>query len=129
MAWDFSTEPEFQEQLDWIDQFCREEIEPFNLVFPVALRTNDPKVKALARGLQQQIKDRGLWALFLDKELGGPGFGQLPLALINERLGRSGSAPVIFGTQAPDTGNSPHLNARKYASTMASHMYGVAVST
>ena len=27
MAWDFSTEPEFQEQLDWVEQFCREEIE------------------------------------------------------------------------------------------------------
>ena len=26
MAWDFSTDPEFQEQLDWVEQFCREEI-------------------------------------------------------------------------------------------------------
>ena len=28
MAWDFSTEPEFQEQLDWMAQFVREEIWP-----------------------------------------------------------------------------------------------------
>ena len=35
MAWDFSTEPEFQEKLDWIERFCREEIEPFDIVFPV----------------------------------------------------------------------------------------------
>ena len=89
MAWDFSTEPEFQEQLDWIDQFCREEIEPFNTVFPVALRTNDPKVKALARGLQQQIKDRGLWAAHLPPELGGQGFGQVKLGLMHEILGTS----------------------------------------
>ena len=35
----------------------------------------------------------------------GPGFGQLKLALVNEILGRYGSAPAIFGCQAPDTGN------------------------
>ena len=33
MAWDFSTEPEFQEQLDWIDEFVREECEPLDLAF------------------------------------------------------------------------------------------------
>ena len=27
MAWDFSTEPEFQQSLDWMDEFVREEIE------------------------------------------------------------------------------------------------------
>ncbi len=26
MAWDFSTEPEFQAQLDWIDGFVRDEL-------------------------------------------------------------------------------------------------------
>ena len=33
MAWDFSTEPEFQEKLDWIDEFVRTEIEPLDLAF------------------------------------------------------------------------------------------------
>ena len=28
MAWDFSTDPEFQEQLDWMREFVREEIWP-----------------------------------------------------------------------------------------------------
>src|SRR5919112_3590353 len=111
MAWDFSTEPEFQEQLDWVEEFCRTEIEPLDLVFPGAAYSRNPKAKALADPLKQQVKDRGLWALFLDKELGGPGFGQLKLALINEILGRYGSAPVIFGTQAPDTGNMEMLAA------------------
>src|SRR4051795_574120 len=104
MAWDFSTDPEFQEQLDWVEQFCREEIEPFDLVFPGALRSRDPKVKGMARALQQQIKDRGLWALFLDRELGGPGFGQLKLALINEILGRYGSPPPPFSPAPPPPG-------------------------
>ncbi len=111
MAWDFSTEPEFQDQLDWVDQFCREEVEPLELVFPYAVRMRDPKMKALVDPLRQQVKDRGLWAIFLDKELGGPGFGQLKLALVNEIIGRYGSAPAIFGCQAPDTGNMELLAA------------------
>ena len=73
MAWDFSTEPEFQEQLDWVEQFCREEVEPLELVFPYAVRIRDPKMRALVDPLQDQVKEQGLWAIFLDKELGGPG--------------------------------------------------------
>ncbi len=111
MAWDFSTEPEFQEQLDWVEEFCRTEIEPLDLVFPGAAWSRNPKAKALADPLKQQVKDHGLWALFLDEELGGPGYGQLKLALLNEILGRYGSAPVVFGTSAPDTGNMEMLAA------------------
>ncbi len=33
MAWDFTTEPEFQEKLDWMDGFVRDEIEPLDLVW------------------------------------------------------------------------------------------------
>ena len=105
MAWDFSTEPEFQEKLDWVSDFCKNEIEPLDLVFPGAARSREPLQRALVDPLKQQVKDQGLWALFLDEDLGGPGFGQLKLALINEILGRYGSAPSIFGTAAPDTGN------------------------
>src|SRR5436190_155982 len=61
MAWDFSTEPEFQKKLDWVDEFCREEVEPLEYIFPYAVRARDPKVKALVKGLQDQIKDQGLW--------------------------------------------------------------------
>ena len=32
--WDFETEPEFQEKLDWVDAFVREEVEPHDLAFP-----------------------------------------------------------------------------------------------
>jgi acyl-CoA dehydrogenase len=111
VAWDFSTEPEFQEQLDWVTDFCQNEIEPLDLVFPGAAYSRNPKAKALADPLKQQVKDRGLWALFLDPDLGGPGFGQLKLALLNEILGRYRSAPVVFGTAAPDTGNMEMLAA------------------
>ncbi|HEX3794194.1 MAG TPA: acyl-CoA dehydrogenase family protein [Acidimicrobiales bacterium] len=111
MGWDFSTEPEFQELLDWVDTFCREEIEPLELVFPFAVRMKDPKMKALVDPLKEQVKAKGLWAIFLDKDLGGPGFGQLKLALVNEIIGRYSSAPSIFGCQAPDTGNMELLAA------------------
>lgn len=111
MSWDFSTEPEFQEKLDWVDQFCREEIEPLDMVFPYAVRSPDPRIKALVKPLQDQVKEKGLWAIFLDEDLGGPGFGQLKLGLLNEILGRYGSAPQIFGSAAPDTGNMEMLAA------------------
>jgi acyl-CoA dehydrogenase len=111
VGWDFSTEPEFQEKLDWVRRFCEEEVEPLGLVFPHAARLPDPKVKALVRSLQDQIKAQGLWALFLDEELGGPGFGQLKLALINEILGRYPAAPQLFGVAPPDAGNIEILAA------------------
>ena len=31
MAWDFETEPEFQAELDWVDEFVRDEVEPLDL--------------------------------------------------------------------------------------------------
>ena len=36
MAWDFETDPEYQEKLDWADTFVREEVEPLDFVFPHA---------------------------------------------------------------------------------------------
>src|SRR5438552_14206932 len=111
MAWDFSTDPQFQKKLDWVEEFCREEVEPLEFVFPYAVRAKDPKIRALVRGLQDQVKAQGLWAIFLDEELGGPGYGQLKLGLLNEILGRYGSAPSMFGAAAPGTGNMEMLAA------------------
>ena len=111
MAWDFSTEPEFQEKLDWVEQFCKEKVEPLDYVFPYAVRSPDPVVKAYVRELQQEVKDQGLWAIFLDEELGGPGFGQLKLGLLNEIIGRYARRPQMFGAAAPDTGNMEMLAA------------------
>ena len=42
MGWDFSTEPDFQKKLDWVDEFCKNEIEPLDLIFPYAVRSRDP---------------------------------------------------------------------------------------
>ncbi|MYB04375.1 MAG: acyl-CoA dehydrogenase, partial [Acidimicrobiaceae bacterium] len=92
MAIDFSVEPEFQAHLDWMDRFVTEEVEPLDLYFRDTAspfdRTNDT-ANALVRPLQRRVQDRGLWACHLGPELGGPGYGQVRLALMNEILGRS----------------------------------------
>jgi acyl-CoA dehydrogenase len=102
VAWDFETEPEFQEKLDWIDNFVRTEIEPLEVI---ARELGWDKVRKRRDELKQVVKDHDLWACHLGPELGGKGYGQVKLALMNEILGRSGFAPGIFGAQAPDTGN------------------------
>lgn len=109
MAWDFDTAPEVQQELDWVEEFVTTEIEPVDQVIEHAWNPRDPKRNALIRPLQQQVKDRGLWACHLGPELGGPGYGQLRLALLNEKLGRTHSGPVVFGCQAPDSGNAEIL--------------------
>jgi acyl-CoA dehydrogenase len=107
MAWDFTTEPEFQEKLDWMDGFVRDEIEPLDLVWGgKAFHPLSDTLRKVVDPLKQQVRDRGLWACHLGPELGGEGYGQLKLSLMNEILGRSQWAPIIFGTQAPDTGNA-----------------------
>ena len=107
MSWDFETDPEYQRQLDWANEFVRNEVEPLDLAFPdLSLKPLSAARRSVVDPLKQLVKDHGLWATHLSEELGGKGHGQLKLALLNEILGRSSWAPVIFGCQAPDTGNA-----------------------
>jgi acyl-CoA dehydrogenase len=109
MAWDFETDAEFQEQLDWIDNFVRNEVEPLDLVLKSPADVKNPANLKLVRPLQAEVKRRKLWACHLGPELGGQGYGQVKLALMNEILGRSSFAPTVFGCQAPDSGNAEIL--------------------
>ena len=109
---DFSVDPEFQEKLDWMDQFVRDECETMDLLFPetgVQYEVNNKPARRHLKPLQEQVKKQGLWACHLGPHLGGPGYGQVKLALMNEILGRSRWAPTVFGTAAPDTGNAEIL--------------------
>ena len=54
MAWDFETEPEFQAQLDWMDEFVREEIEPLDFILGHPNDFTDPKRARLIPPLQEQ---------------------------------------------------------------------------
>jgi acyl-CoA dehydrogenase len=107
MSWDFETDPEYQAQLDWADAFVREEVEPLDLVFSGLVFTPpDDRLRKIIDPLKEEVRRQDLWATHLGPELGGKGHGQLKLSLLNEILGRSQWAPVIFGCQAPDTGNA-----------------------
>ena len=106
MAWDFSTDPEFAEQLDWMRTFVREEIWPLETL---AGELGQEQLDRIYAPLQARVKARGLWAAHLDPELGGQGFGQVKLGLMHEILGSSPYAPNAFGNQAPDSGNSEIL--------------------
>jgi acyl-CoA dehydrogenase len=106
MAWDFCTDPDFQPQLDWIRDVVINQIEPLDLVKD---EMSPESWKRATQPIKQQVKDRGLWAAHLDPELGGLGMGQVRLALMHEILGRTRSAPDLFGNQAPDSGNSELL--------------------
>ena len=110
--WDFQTDPEFQQKLDWAATFVREECETLDLLFPhlgQPYNMENKAARAIVKPLQEQVKAQGLWACHLGPELGGQGYGQLKLALLNEILGRSIWAPTVFGTAAPDTGNAEIL--------------------
>ena len=106
MAWDFSTEPEFQEKLDWMREFVREEIWPIETVFEELGQEGFERAIA---PLKEQVKERGLWAAHLPPDLGGQGFGQVKLGLMHEILGTSMYASNAFGCQAPDSGNAEIL--------------------
>ncbi len=107
MGWEFSTDPEFQAKLDWVDAFVREEVEPLDLLWgDRTFHPLDDKLRKIVDPLKQRVRDEKLWACHLGPELGGEGYGQVRLSLMNEILGRSRWAPIIFGCQAPDTGNA-----------------------
>ncbi|MGH2999803.1 MAG: acyl-CoA dehydrogenase family protein, partial [Gaiellaceae bacterium] len=75
-----------------------------------ALAREDDKADALVRELQQEAKDAGLWAPHLPPEAGGSGSGFLEYAYLNEEIGRSTYAQLVFGCQAPDAGNGEILH-------------------
>jgi acyl-CoA dehydrogenase len=107
MSWDFTVEPEFGELLGWADEFVTDQVYQLDLLWPHdTYRPLTPQQRDVVDPLKQEVRQHGLWACHLGPELGGPGYGQVKLALLNEILGKSVWGPRIFGTQAPDTGNA-----------------------
>ena len=115
MAWDFETEPEFEEQLVWMRGFMREEIMPIE-----TLDLSHDQALAFIKPLQDQVRERGLWAAHLPQELGGTGFGQVRLGLMHEILGQTPYGPVVFGSSRIASCKlrwaSSYFAARPYAS-------------
>jgi acyl-CoA dehydrogenase len=107
MAWDFETDPEFQKKLDWATDFVRDVVAPLDLLYPhLQFTPLSPELRRIVDPMKDAVREQDLWGAHLGPELGGKGYGQLKLALLNEILGSSGWAPIVFGTQAPDTGNA-----------------------
>ncbi len=104
MAWDFSTEPEFEKKLEWMRGFVREEVFPLEV-----LDADEATFMRIVRSLQAEVKKQDMWAAHLPPDLGGQGWGQVKLGLMHEIDGMSPWAPLVFGNQAPDSGNSEVL--------------------
>lgn len=110
MAWDFSTDPEFEAKLDWVRSFVHDEVAPLDTLFPgCEYLPLDDERRAIVDPLKDRVRAKGLWAPHLGPDLGGQGFGAVKLTLINEILGQTAWGPIVFGTQAPDTGNAEIL--------------------
>jgi acyl-CoA dehydrogenase len=60
--------------------------------------------------LRARAKAEGLWAPHLPPEAWGTGLGFLAYAFLNEVIGRSTHAQLIFNCQAPDAGNGEILH-------------------
>ena len=90
MAWSFETDPDFQQSLDWIDEFTRTEIEPLDLVFREPgdpWDPNSPAAKAMAP-LREIVKSKKLWACHLEPELGGQDVPLLAQLLVAQFIPR-----------------------------------------
>ena len=65
---------------------------------------------ALVEELRGRARAEGLWAPHVPPEAGGTGLGFLYYACLNEEIGRSTYAQLVFGCQAPDAGNAEILH-------------------
>jgi acyl-CoA dehydrogenase len=98
--------PEVRELREQVRSFMEEHVYPGE----PALDREDDEAEALLKDLQARVKAAGMWAPFIGPEAGGSGRGFLPYAYLNEIIGRSLWAPLVFGCQAPDAGNAEILN-------------------
>ncbi|MBD0330901.1 MAG: acyl-CoA dehydrogenase family protein [Thermoleophilia bacterium] len=81
-------------------------------VYPAerALAREDDDAERLIADLRARAKAEGLWAPHLPPEAGGSGRGFLAYAFLNEVIGRSTWAQLVFNCQAPDAGNGEILH-------------------
>jgi acyl-CoA dehydrogenase len=81
-------------------------------VYPneAALAREDADSDRLISELRGRAKSEGLWAPHLPPDAGGNGYGFLVYAYLNEEIGRSVWAQLVFNCQAPDAGNGEILH-------------------
>jgi len=81
-------------------------------VYPneAAIEREDDDALALLAELRERAREAGLWAPHVPPDAGGTGLGFLYYACLNEEIGRSAYAQLVFGCQAPDAGNAEILH-------------------
>jgi len=98
--------PEYLEARDSYAAFMDEHVYPHENALE---REDDPAVELLD-DLRGRARAAGLWAPHVPPEAGGSGEGFLYYACLNEVIGRSYWAQLVFGCQAPDAGNAEILH-------------------
>jgi acyl-CoA dehydrogenase len=86
--------------------FMEEHVYPNEAV----IEREDDDALALLETLRARAREAGLWAPHVPPEAGGTGLGFLYYACLNEEIGRSAYAQLVFGCQAPDAGNAEILH-------------------
>lgn len=109
---DFELDADFRAKVDWTRGFVEEKVKKLDVLWPDPAAPYDHgliEARKILEPLQQEVRRQGLWACHLDKDLGGPGYGQVKYLHVSEILGRTNWGSVVFGCQAPDSGNSEIL--------------------
>ncbi|MGH3103228.1 MAG: acyl-CoA dehydrogenase family protein, partial [Gaiellaceae bacterium] len=103
---DLAPAQEVQELRERVRAFMDEHVYPSE----PALDREDDEAERLVGELRGRAKAEGLWAPHIGPEAGGTGQGFLAYAYLNEIIGRSVWAQLVFGCQAPDAGNAEILH-------------------
>ena len=103
---ELAIKPEVAERRSEVRAFMEEHVYPNE----AALAREDESSDALIAELRAKAKAAGIWAPHLPPEAGGTGSGFIEYALLNEEIGRSMWAQLVFNCQAPDAGNGEILH-------------------
>ena len=103
---ELAIKPEVDERRAQVRAFMEEHVYPNES----ALAREDESSDALIAELREKAKAAGIWAPHLPPEAGGTGSGFIEYALLNEEIGRSMWAQLVFNCQAPDAGNGEILH-------------------
>ena len=98
--------PEVSERRAEVRAFMEEYVYPNE----AALAQEDDAADLLIAELRGKAQAAGIWAPHLPEDAGGTGSGFMEYALLNEEIGRSMWAQLVFNCQAPDAGNGEILH-------------------
>src|SRR4026209_1391797 len=103
---ELAIKPEVNERRAQVRAVMEEHVYPTE----AALAREDESSDVLVAELRAKARAAGIWAPHLPPEAGGTGSGFIEYALLNEEIGRSVWAQLVFNCQAPDAGNGEILH-------------------